>query len=142
MIRVFKSAKVDLVDFKMIYVIDGRCTNLIKLMTRLQLLNRQVTLPGTYLPLVDDVEIRRLITRVQEDGLISDKLLLTLLAHIIDDKSFGLAFYDIIKSRTFNNVREFEDTAVELVDDVKKQTSAKIANASSVKLTDVLIRIK
>ena len=142
LIRVFKSAKVDLVDFKMIYVIDGRCTNLIKLMTRLQLLNRQVTLPGTYLPLVDDVEIRRLITRVQEDGLISDKLLLTLLAHIIDDKSFGLAFYDIIKSRTFNNVREFEDTAVELVDDVKKQTSAKITNASSVKLTDVLIRIK
>lgn len=142
LIRVFKSAKVDLVDFKMIYVIDGRGTNIIKLMTRLRLLERKITLPGTELPLIDDVEIRKLISKIREEGFISDKLLLILISHTIDDKSLALAFYDRIKRRILENDREIDDTAIELIDNATRQTTSVIKNQASVKFTDSLIRIK
>lgn len=142
LIRVFKSAKVDLVDFKMIYVIDGRCTNIIKLMTRLRLIERNTTLPGTEFPLVDDVEIRRLISKIREEGFISDKLLLILISHTIDDKSLALAFYARIKRRILNNDREIDDTVIELIDNATRQTSTTIKKHASMNFTDALIRIK
>ena len=126
----------------MIYVIDGRGTNIIKLMTRLRLLERKITLPGTELPLIDDVEIRRLISKIREEGFISDKLLLILISHTIDDKSLALAFYDRIKRRILENDREIDDTAIELIDNATRQTTSVIKNQASVKFTDSLIRIK
>ena len=140
LIRVFKSAKVDLVDFKMIYVIDGRCTNLIKLMTRLRLVNRQTTLPGSQLPLVDDVNIRKLITTIKEDYLCVDKLLSIMIAHLIRDDSFGISFSDSIKLREFTNQQASEDR-MDLVDDISQQLSMIIKDTQSVNLTDRLVLV-
>jgi len=59
LIRVFKSAKVDLVDFRAIYVIDGRMTNLIKFMVKLKLQSMERDLPnGSTIDLIDDVRLR------------------------------------------------------------------------------------
>ena len=59
LIRVFKSAKVDLVDFRAIYVIDGRMTNLVKFMVKLKLQEMKRDLPnGSTLDLNDDVRLR------------------------------------------------------------------------------------
>lgn len=140
LIRVFKSAKVDLVDFKTIYVIDGRCTNLIKLMTRLRLVNRQTTLPGSQLPLVDDVNIRKLITTIKEDYLCVDKLLSIMIAHLIRDDSFGISFSDSIKLREFTNQQASEDR-MDLVDDISQQLSMIIKDTQSVNLTDRLVLV-
>lgn len=140
LIRVFKSAKVDLVDFKMIYVIDGRCTNLIKLMTRLRLASRQTTLPGSQLPLVDDVNIRKLITTIKEDYLCVDKLLSIMIAHLIRDDSFGISFSDSIKLHEVTNRQTSEDR-MDLVDDISQQLSMIIKDTQSVNLTDRLVLV-
>lgn len=142
LIRVFKSAKVDLVDFKMIYVVDGRCTNMLKLMTRLRLLCRDTTLPGTYLQLVDDITIRNLITKIKEDYLIADKLILTAIIHVIGDRSFGVSFYDVIKERIFDGKEIAEKDSIDFIDTISQESTAIINDRQSVKLIDKLIRLK
>lgn len=142
LIRVFKSAKVDLVDFKMIYVIDGRSTNILKLMTRLRLIRRDTTLPGTYLPLVDDIEIRRLITLIKEDSSLSDELLLTTLIHIIRDESFGLAFHDEVINRTIENESALSnEESLDLIDYITHEMTTIIKDTKTVAMTDRLIKL-
>lgn len=141
LIRVFKSAKVDLVDFKSIYVVDGRSTNMLKLMVLLRRLKIGFTLPWDKFDLVDDIHLQILVTKIRDASILHDHLLLDFLAHIINDRSLTLK--DKIKAayRTYITSKgSFAQDEVLFIDDIKRNLESDVK--SNLGLTDRLIRIE
>ena len=62
LIRLFKSAKAELIDFNIMYVMDNRITNLLKWLSTCKLTDMHVTLPGSEIDFFDF--IKRTIVKI------------------------------------------------------------------------------
>ena len=83
-----------------------------------------------------------LISSIKEDYLNADKLILSLLAHFIKDKSLGMALYDRVKLRITNNEQTLGDgDVVNLIDDISATNKTTIRDKQSLRMVDKLIKI-
>lgn len=140
LIRVFKSAKVDLVDFKSIYVVDGRSTNMLKLMIRLKRLGISYALPNDKFDLVDNIAyLQKLSIKISDDASMVDHLYTQLLAYIVDEK---ISIFDKLRIAEYIYLSECagEDDFT-LIDNINEKTVTGNINSRSA-LTDKLIRIQ
>ncbi len=62
LIRLFKSAKAELADFNIVYIVDSRVSNMLKLMVELEAVSRDTDLNGDEMRLLD--EINRVIGKM------------------------------------------------------------------------------
>ncbi len=140
LIRVFKSAKVDLVDFKSVYVVDGRSTNMLKLMIRLRRLGISYALPNDKFDLVDDINyLQRLSIKISDDASMVDHLYTQLLAYLIDEK---ITIFDNLKTAEYIYLSECAgEDEFALIDNINEKTVTGNINSRTV-LTDKLIRIQ
>ena len=139
LIRVFKSAKVDLVDFKSVYVVDGRSTNMLKLMIRLRRLGISYALPNDKFDLVDDINYQRLSIKISDDASMVDHLYTQLLAYLIDEK---ITIFDNLKTAEYIYLSECAgEDEFALIDNINEKTITGNINSRTV-LTDKLIRIQ
>lgn len=141
LIRVFKSAKVDLVDFKTIYTVDGRSTNMIKLMDQLRLKEFSRGIDPSILQLVDNIHHQIIKGKLRDDIPLEDFLLNTEMIHVIDDKSFGIGFKDIIVGGERNWLTCFSDT-IPFTDNMEKADIQSTIKDNSLTLKDVLIKVE
>ena len=141
LIRVFKSAKVDLVDFKTIYTVDGRSTNMIKLMVWLKLKEFSRGIDPSVLQLVDNIHHQRINGRIADDVLLKDYCLNTEMIHIIDDPSFGFGFQDEIIGGERQWSTPYADTIPIIDHMLKGELNSKITD-KTLSLTDKLIRVE
>ena len=142
LIRVFKSAKVDLVDFKAIYVVDGRCTNLVKLMVKLRLLSMTKDIDDDYWKLDDDMRIRWLHGVFKSAVPLYDETILMLMLHYINDDSFALAFKDIIVKGEIEHSGTIADDTLPIIDDIADFLLKTTINEHTGIFTDKLIRLE
>lgn len=120
LIRVFKSAKVDLVDFRTIYVIDGRCTNLIKLMVSLRLVSMSRAIPYSVLDLHDNIGLQRLKAYLKDTVQLKDESTQLYVAHIINDPSLAIGLQDIIASQVLDVKGPIAEDVLDLADHIAR----------------------
>ena len=139
LIRVFKSAKVDLVDFKTIYIVDGRSTNMIKLMVRLKRLGIGFTLPGDVMDLIDDIHLQKLLVSIESGQILKDHYMLNLLQFIIRDRQ-AFHLWDRLKVG-YRNLGIDLESSFDIVDDIEDKNIISGIKSNSL-LTDKLIKLE
>ena len=98
LIRLFKSAKAELIDFNIMYIMDGRVTNLIKWLTSLSVVSMSRELPGDVIEFFDYIKKVIMEVTVKSDLTMKDYNLMMALCRFAYDY---LHFYDEIKSASF-----------------------------------------
>ena len=128
LIRLFKSAKAELIDFNIMYVMDNRVTNLLKWLAYFKPLTMNVTLPGDEIDFFDYIKEVIMQISVKSELTLKDYNLLSRMVRFIHDY---LYFYDEIKLASFvfpdmGDVFEMFDYFTGLISEIEIKSSLRI----------------
>lgn len=128
LIRLFKSAKAELIDFNIMYVMDNRVTNLLKWLAYFKPLTMDVTLPGDEIDFFDYIKEVLMQISVKSELTLKDYNLLSRMVRFIHDY---LYFYDEIKLASFRfpdmgDVFEMFDYFTGLISEIEVKSSLRI----------------
>lgn len=98
LIRLFKSAKAELIDFNIMYIMDGRVTNLIKWLSSFSIESMSVDLPGDEIEFFDYIKKVIMQISVKSELTLKDYNLMVAMCRFAYDY---LKFYDKIELASF-----------------------------------------